>query len=88
MKITAEEARKICGPSVIEHLQPVYDMIREAAAGKIRKIHLHSSFWTYGGYDKTPDWVNATRILEEDGFIVSFYYKELQFVDMYTIVEW
>lgn len=88
MKITAEEARKLSGPTVEERVNSVYALIRAATEKKQRKVHLHDDFWTYGGYDSTNEWKKAAAMLQEDGFKVKFYYNELQFVDMYTIVSW
>lgn len=88
MKITAEEARKLAGPTVQEFVDEVYPMIREAATMKNREVKLQGDFWVYGGYKGTKEWLEAKSILEKDGFTVKFFYEERQFVDMYTIVKW
>lgn len=87
-KITAAEARNIAGPTVQEVVDAVYPLIKEQAELKRRKLHLHDDFWTHGGYNRTKEWKEAVSLLEADGYKVSFYYMELQFVDLYTVVEW
>lgn len=86
-KITAQEARKLAGPSVQERVNEVYMLIRSAAEKKKRSIMLHG-WWADEGYGGTADYKQACKILEADGFKVSFFYEELQFVNMYTVVEW
>lgn len=88
MKITAEEARNISGPSIQEQVNLVYPLIRAAAEAKRRFVNLHDSFWVNGGYAKSAEWIEAVALLEKDGFKVRFFYQERQFVDMYTVVEW
>lgn len=88
-KITAAEAKELAGPTIVERLDAVYDLIRTAATNRERRVALHDDFWVNGGYSKTPQWKEAVSILENDGFRVSFYYKEMSIaVDMYTLVEW
>lgn len=87
-KITAGEARKLSGPSVHEHVDAVYTLIRAAAEKKQRQIRLHNSFWVQEGYSRTANYAAACKILEGEGYKVSFFYDERQFVDMYTVVEW
>lgn len=88
MKITAEEARALSGPSVEDHVNEVYPAIRKAAEQKWREIRLHDDFWTQGGYSGTADWKRACDLLRADGFKVEFFYEERQFVNMYTKVSW
>ena len=87
-RITAEEARKLAGPTVQERVDEVYPLIREAAEKGGRRIHLHGQFWASEGYSGTNEYKQAKMILEGDGYKVKFFYEERQFVDMYTIVEW
>ncbi len=87
-KINAEEARKLAGPTVEDHVNEVYKKIRKAASEKKRQISLHDEFWVYGGYHERTDYKEAVEILKKDGFTVNFFYEERQFVDMYTIVKW
>ncbi len=87
-RITAEEARELAGPTVQERVEAVYPLIRKAAEEKQRMIALHSAFWVNGGYIESTEWKEACKLLRKDGFKVSFYYEERQFVDMYTVVEW
>ena len=86
-KITAAEARKLAGPTVQERVDEVYPLIREAAEKGKRYINLHD-WWANEGYSDTAEYKQAKMILEGDGFKVSFYYEERQFVSMYTVVEW
>lgn len=86
-KITASEAKKLAGPTVQEIVDDVYPLIRAAAEKKQRAIHLHG-WWANEGYSSTKDYIEACKILEKDGYKLSFFYEERQFVDMYTVVEW
>jgi hypothetical protein len=90
--ITAKEARELAGPTkeelIDEELALVYQKIEEAAKAKKRSIQLTSSFWTYGGYSGSESYYEAVRQLEDLGYSVKFHYEELQFVNIYTSVEW
>jgi hypothetical protein len=88
MKITAKEARELAGRTPQEEVEIVYPLIQEAARKKKRSIDLHGQFLAHGGYSQTKEWREAKKILEQDGFVVTFYYEELQFVNMFTIVSW
>ena len=87
-RITAQEARTLAGPTVQERVDEVYSLIREAATEKKRFVSLRDNFWVNEGYSKTKGYQQDCMILEGDGYKVTFYYEERQFVDMYTIVEW
>lgn len=87
-RITAQEARNLSGPTVEDHVNLAYDLIRDAANKKMRQVPLTNDFWVRGGYSKTDDWDKACNILRADGFTVDFFYEERQFVNMYTIVKW
>jgi hypothetical protein len=86
-KITAQEARELAGPSVQDRVNDVYPLIRKAAERKEHKISLHG-WWAHQGYGQTADWKKACELLAKDGFNTRFFYEELQFVNMYTIVSW
>jgi hypothetical protein len=86
-KITAQEARELIGPTVEDRVAEVYPMIREAAEKKQRRVALHG-WWANEGYSRSKDYKQACMILEGEGYKVSFFYEERQFVDMYTVVEW
>ena len=90
--ITAKEARELAGPTLEEqldeHLEYAYDRIRVAAEQKHRVVRLANDFWRHGGYNHTDLYQKAVKKLEELGFKVNFHYEALQFVNMYTIVEW
>ena len=87
--ISAQEARKLAGPSVQDRVDEIAPLIKKAAEAKKRSVALHDSFWVHEGYNSTPEYVQATDMLKELGYKVSFYYKEHSIaVDMYTVVEW
>jgi spore germination cell wall hydrolase CwlJ-like protein len=86
--ITAKEARELAGPNIEELVAETFEAIREAATKGKRRLPLDGQFWTYGGYNKTPEWLAAKKLLEDQGFVVTFYYNEVQFVQMYTVVKW
>ena len=93
--ITAEEAKKLAGATVKEQVEAIFPFIRKAAEEKKRILRTgweykdDTELWIGGGYSKSPEWMEAKKILEELGYIVGFYYKEGQLaVDMYTTIEW
>lgn len=85
-KITADEARKIAGPTIEEEIDDVYVRIKSVAEQGERSIHLHD--WANDGYGNTEKYKALKKELEESGFEVEFFYEERQFVDMYVIVKW
>lgn len=93
--ITGDEAREIAGPTASEIVDSLEPFIRSAAATKERCLRTgwvtdlpYRDFWVNDGYSFSPKCKEAQKILESNGFKVSFYYMELQFVDMYTLIEW
>lgn len=90
--ITAKEARELSGPTfeerVEEQLEIAYEKIRKAAENKKRETILNSEFWSHGGYSGLDEYKAAVNKLKELGYTVEFFYEELQFVNMYTIVKW
>lgn len=87
--MTAKEARTLAGVDDIqEEVEKVIVMITDAATKKEREIRLHESFWTNGGYSRTPEWTEACARLLTLGYDVKFFYEERQFVNMYTVVKW
>lgn len=86
-KITAAQARELAGLTVQERVDEVYPLIEKAAKMKLRRVHLHD-WWAHEGYRASPEWKEAVALLEKDGYKVTFFYEERQFVDMYTIVAW
>lgn len=86
--ITADEARALSGPSVEDYVEAACEGIRKAAMEKKNMVALVGDFWCRGGYDNTESYKQAVKMLEELGFKVEFFYEELQFVNMYTIVKW
>jgi|688.fasta_scaffold1962003_1 hypothetical protein len=90
--ITAKEARQLAGPTpeevVKEQLEFAYERIKLAAENKRRSVNLTNEFWTRDGYSGTDEYKAAVKQLKVLGFEVEFFYEELQFVNMYTIVKW
>ena len=92
--IRAEEARKIAGLTLQEKIDAVGVAIENAAKNGKRELRTGWDYtedrdlWIEGGYSQTDEWNKAYIILTDLGYKVSFYYKELQFVDMYTLIEW
>jgi pyruvate/2-oxoacid:ferredoxin oxidoreductase beta subunit len=87
-RITAEEARRLSGPSIESLLGEAYELIRDAASRGKSFVRLITPDWTKGGYNTTEAWKQAKTALEADGFTVNYHYEERQFVDMYTEVKW
>lgn len=90
-KITAEEARKICGGATEDHevavaLEAAYEAIRTAAANRFRDVNLVTDFWTSCHHGNA--YKRAVEDLEKNGFKVRFHSVERQFVEAYTVVEW
>lgn len=94
LNITANKARELAGKTVGEKVYSIGERIRELATQKKRALRCgydydaDSDLWINGGYGRTAEWKEAVEMLEKEGFRVSFYYSENQFVDMYTIIEW
>lgn len=86
-RLTAAEARSLAGPTVDEHVDMALDIITEAAKKQQRSVRLHN-WWANEGYQRTNDYQAACKQLTDLGYKVRFFYEELQFVNMYTIVEW
>jgi hypothetical protein len=87
--MTAQEARKLAGVNEAqENVELALKQIEVAAKDKKREVYLHSDFWVNGGYSRTPEYADATKMLEDLGYIVKFFYEERQFVNMYTVVRW
>lgn len=90
--ITAKEARELAGPTpeevVKEQLEFAYERIKLAAKNKHRSVNLTNEFWTRDGYSGTDEYKAAVKQLKVLGFEIEFFYEELQFVNMYTIVKW
>jgi hypothetical protein len=88
----ASEARKLAGIgdelSAQEAVDRVLIQIKEAAKAGKRKLCLHEEPWVHGVYRNDPDVKLAYKILEGLGYEVKFHYEELQFVNMFTVVEW
>lgn len=92
--LTALEARQLAGPTLEEKIEALLEAIRVAATAKKRSIKTgwqhkqDDDLWIDGGYNNSPDWKTAKKVLEDLGYKVTFIYNANQFVDMYTLVEW
>ena len=68
--ITAHEARMLAGPKVIDELDKVYLLIREAAQEGKFYIWINSSFWWNDNSDLRRV---ACNLLYADGFGIDFH---------------
>lgn len=94
-RLTAEKARELTGLTTTEKVDKILLHIEKVAREEKKRILRtgweykdDQELWVSGGYSTTPQWLEAKQMLEGLGFKVSFYYKESQFVDMYTLIEW
>jgi len=96
-RYTAEQARHDSGRSLDEKIDALLDAIEIKAKDKEKKERSLKTSWEHkedrdlwvdGGYIQNSEWKEAKKILEDLGYTVKFVYKETQFVDMYTLVEW
>jgi hypothetical protein len=93
-RLTAAQAKQLAGPTVTEKVDAILVAIKAAADNRKRELRTgweykdDNDLWVSGGYGPTADWKEAQRQLQELGYTVEFYYKETQFVDMYTIIKW
>jgi hypothetical protein len=92
--ITAEQARAIMPRTLEVKLEDIGNRIEELAKeGKNRlrggyDYDKDKDLWISGGYSNSEEYLKAKQYLENLGFKVSFYYMELQLVDMYVLIEW
>lgn len=92
--ITAKELRSLSSIDVdqaLEKLNPI--LIKHAKNGRTScRAGLASGdleLWCNGGYDNSPDWLEAKEKLELAGYKVTFVYEDgNQFSMMYTLIEW
>jgi hypothetical protein len=93
-RLTAEQARIIVGKTLDEKIDCLLESVLINANDKKRSLKCgwehdeDRDLWIDGGYHSSVPWSEAKKILEDLGYKVSFYYKESQFVDMYTLIEW
>ncbi len=93
-QFTADKARMLAGNTLVEKVDLLLKVIEQRAKDRKRKLRTgwdyndHLELWNDGGYKGSSEWLEAKAALEKLGFKVSFVYKETQFVDMYTLVEW
>ena len=93
--LTANEARKLAGPTVRERVEALLVAVEKAAKNKKRFLKTgwdykeDTDLWVDGGYSKTKEWHEAYEILTKLGYKVTFYYRDGSMaVDMYTLIEW
>lgn len=93
-RLTADKAREIAGRTFDEKIDAILEKIEEVSKDHKRCLRTgwqyrdDKSLWIDGGYSGTDEWKQAKKTLEDLGYKVSFFYKEAQFVDMYTLIEW
>ena len=88
--ITATEARELAGPGIEEHLAFIESKIRTSAETKKREVVIREepyASWLYSS-DRPASAKKVCDALEKNGFKVSLYYHEYQFVDMGLKIEW
>ena len=89
--ITAEEARKISGPGVKDHLDIIERRIRAAAEKKAQSVTIRDQpycDWAYNHPEIGDTGKAVVRELEEAGFKVDMFYEEKQFADMGMRISW
>jgi hypothetical protein len=94
--ITANQAKKLMPVDIKNQVYDLSKHIEKAARKGRSKLKVgaweykdNKQLWINGGYDKSKEWKEAKKILEELGFIVTFHYDcGGMAVDMYTIVGW
>jgi len=92
--LTAAEARKLAGPTLEEKVEALLHSIENAAKKHLRLLktgYMHAEdgdLWQQGGYSQTADWLKAQKMLTDLGYKVTFFYEEIQLVEMYTLIEW
>ncbi|EKO3565466.1 TPA: hypothetical protein ACMDOB_001829 [Vibrio metschnikovii] len=89
--ITAKEAYALSGPDTSDYLSFLEDKILSAANNKAKQITIRElpyAQWLYDENSLSQAEKDALRVLRENGFKVSLYYKELQFVDMGLVIAW
>ena len=90
--IDAAKIRSLHNKSALEEVDEILEIIQKAVIANPdmpRSFSCHDKFWVNEGYSRTSTWNEAKKILEDRGFKVEFYYKELSIaVDMYTIISW
>lgn len=89
--ITAEQARLLAGPTAEEYLEIISDRIEKAAKNKEREVIIRDNpyaDWLYSEQNMPAVPRKVVETLRKNGFTVSLYYNELQFVDMGLWIRW
>ena len=90
--ITAKKAAEMAGPKAEEYLEFIEKKIIEAAKGQNREVIIRDNpycNWIYGSRASNPEEARkALKALSDNGFKVSTYYQENQFVDIGLKIEW
>jgi hypothetical protein len=85
--LTAEQARSIANSNIQERVNEVYPLIKAAAIDHKFYVHLMDEFWRMGGYNETTEWQLAVKMLEENGYQVS-YFNANRPSNGYTTIRW
>ena len=90
--ITAKQAAEMVGPKAEEYLEFIEKKIVEAAEKQNREVIIRDKpycNWLYSDSASSPDEVKkALKIMKDNGFKLSLYYVENQFVDYGLKIEW
>jgi predicted transcriptional regulator len=97
--ISALEAKKLSEQldtsSILEKLERLSVCIEKLAKEKKNVLRTgldhqeDNDLWITGGYNYTYEWKEATRILKNQGYNVTFFYEDGKYLTtMYTKIEW
>ena len=92
--ITADEAKSLSGKTADEFLKDLEEAIRIAAEKGSRELSLRMkpyADWAYSLNDEKvlkPEERKVLKVLRDNGFSVTRYYNEGQFVDIALIISW
>jgi hypothetical protein len=88
--ITAEEAKKLSGLSIEDHLDFIEQKIRYAAENKQHEVFIREEpycLWLYPSRIGKLE-SDVIEVLRQNGFTVKLYYMESQFVDVALWIKW
>lgn len=86
--ITAAEARALAGVDIDTLVSEASEQIKEAAKGGHRLLILRDGFWGNEAYQPTRQWRRVAGKLEGLGFKVTTFFRDGQFADVGTKIEW
>ena len=90
--ITAKQAAEMAGPKAEDYLEFIEKKIIESAEKQNRSVIIRDKpycNWLYGDSSSSANEVKkALKIMKDNGFKLSLYYIESQFVDYGLKIEW